>query len=276
MVSEEERRVSRSCIEAAGETRSPKYSNAPVAGPSARRPPSLLSVRPIAARIPLGSSPTGRPGSTTTMPSSCLIPTHLVASMGPRRWSRGRGRRLDLTRDAMRVASMGPRRWSRGRDVGRRTCGRDASLQWGHGDGAVEEVGTTLSGPPAVDDSLQWGHGDGAVEEVVPSGLAAPQVCQRWASMGPRRWSRGRGYVAAMHELRVATDAASMGPRRWSRGRGLTRGGGESQPTRRFNGATAMEPWKSRGVSADASTPIWRASMGPRRWSRGRAESTSG
>ena len=40
---------------------------------------------------------------------------------------------------------------------------RREQLQWGHGDGAVEEA------PPAglsvPETALQWGHGDGAVEE---------------------------------------------------------------------------------------------------------------
>src|SRR5271157_1733152 len=108
---------------------------------------------------------------------------------------------------------MGPRRWSRGRDlIGR--PGRHAAdvLQWGHGDGAVEESeqivgsfgsldgfngatamepwkrrrprpvaplpggfnGATAMEPwkranahagMTANSLLQWGHGDGAVEE---------------------------------------------------------------------------------------------------------------
>jgi len=60
---------------------------------------------------------------------------------------------------------------------------------------------------------LQWGHGDGAVEE--------------------RKWSKKKS----------ARAIASMGPRRWSRGRGEAVSRGE-QVVSRFNGATAMEPWK--------------------------------
>jgi len=37
------------------------------------------------------------------------------------------------------------------------------SLQWGHGDEAVEEV--TTRGLVVTLDRLQWGHGDEAVEE---------------------------------------------------------------------------------------------------------------
>ena len=37
-------------------------------------------------------------------------------------------------------------------------------LQWGHGDGAVEEIRLAAKIGPARD-WLQWGHGDGAVEE---------------------------------------------------------------------------------------------------------------
>src|SRR5208282_4744799 len=62
------------------------------------------------------------------------------------------------------------------------------------------------------------------------------------ASMGPRRWSRGRGRIRGV--LREDPEA-SMGPRRWSRGRARSRGVSRSS-TARFNGATAMEPWKSR------------------------------
>ncbi len=155
---------------------------------------------------------------------------------------------------------MGPRRWSRGRAEKAEAADRDReALQWGHGDGAVEE-GTFLRkaelriklqwghGDGAVEEEhprpgrrrgrrLQWGHGDGAVEEaVMPSALSRFAV----ASMGPRRWSRGRGRQRGAGN---APDGASMGPRRWSRGRATER--------RAF--------WRNLN-----------ASMGPRRWSRGR------
>ena len=58
----------------------------------------------------------------------------------------------------------------------------EKTLQWGHGDEAVEEVigetgGCTLT-------TLQWGHGDEAVEEQQIVGWE--EWC-RFASMGPRR-----------------------------------------------------------------------------------------
>ena len=56
------------------------------------------------------------------------------------------------------------------------------SLQWGHGDEAVEEDGTHSI--TFTMNALQWGHGDEAVEEesvrIIDVGLVL-------ASMGPRR-----------------------------------------------------------------------------------------
>ena len=81
------------------------------------------------------------------------------------------------------------------------------SLQWGHGDEAVEEVQSTREDrlPCHV---LQWGHGDEAVEE-------------------------------------ERVDQAIK----------------EEQ---RFNGATAMKPWKSIQARAVCRSEC-KASMGPRR-----------
>ena len=42
-------------------------------------------------------------------------------------------------------------------------CSISSSLQWGHGDEAVEELGLVGAGLPWG--PLQWGHGDEAVEE---------------------------------------------------------------------------------------------------------------
>jgi len=138
----------------------------------------------------------------------------LDASMGPRRWSRGRVHETVIMQHGL-DASMGPRRWSRGREPRRASTSRArCRLQWGHGDGAVEE------------EDVRVGHG-----------------CGIRASMGPRRWSRGRG----------------LG---WWPLPSL-----ESS----FNGATAMEPWKRIGRS-NRTAEIEQASMGPRRWSRGRVE----
>ncbi len=111
--------------------------------------------------------------------------------------------------------------------------------------------------------ALQWGHGDGAVEE--PDRLARA-VPGRVASMGPRRWSRGRG--PRMSRSRANREsfngATAMEP--WKRS--CCRTSGPSRGSR-FNGATAMEPWKSAD-SARAPGRDEAASMGPRRWSRGR------
>ncbi len=85
---------------------------------------------------------------------------------------------------------------------------------------------------------LQGGHRDGAVEE---DGRSQKLLKVTPASMGPRRWSRGREYLSAilrpiLDQLQwghgdgaveefgrrrgaLRVDHASMGPRRWSRGR---------------------------------------------------------
>ena len=211
-----------------------------------------------------------------------------VASMGPRRWSRGRD--VDgLRRAALGgPASMGPRRGSRGRgrvEDGRRTpegfngatamepwksapgisssraddasfngatamepwksargvadVDHDGWLQWGHGDGAVEER-TWIRADAAASIELQWGHGDGAVEEVVAASESTD---------GERKLQWGHGDGAVEERRR----------------RGSALGG-----RRRFNGATAMEPWKSDSADVDRSADV-AASMGPRRGSRGRA-----
>ena len=56
------------------------------------------------------------------------------------------------------------------------------TLQWGHGDEAVEEkTPDTMAG---MLNMLQWGHGDEAVEE---GANAAPTFRTLVASMGPRR-----------------------------------------------------------------------------------------
>src|SRR5271157_261367 len=132
-------------------------------------------------------------------------------------------------------------------------------LQWGHGDGAVEEEQAHKQF--LKDGMLQWGHGDGAVEEVLPHSIAVNDLLLQWghgdgaveeirdfAPLGtrcPLQWGHGDGaveenpYFARLN----FSSAASMGPRRWSRGRDGDRGARAGQPTG-FNGATAMEPWK--------------------------------
>ena len=191
--------------------------------------------------------------------------TGVHASMGPRRWCRGRRWRMPSSIERpsrwlqwghdegvveggvirveidgrWRRASMGPRRWCRGRRdpwvhrVPRDTTGFNGAttmvswkapkssryaavpaiaLQWGHDDGVVE--GYVNGGYRSeIIDALQWGHDDGVVEGV-------PDACRLGgkirASMGPRRRCRGRRSAGAS---RRAGRRASMGPRRRCRGR---------------------------------------------------------
>ena len=58
---------------------------------------------------------------------------------------------------------MGPRRGSRGRGSTRRDSAHAKKLQWGHGEGAVEEARACALTEHGQ--RLQWGHGEGAVEE---------------------------------------------------------------------------------------------------------------
>ena len=221
------------------------------------------------------------------------LPTHLLerfraASMGPRRWSRGRlGRPIAALRSLIGfngATAMEP--WKRN-DYRDRIRER-LQLQWGHGDGAVEEHsrcatgakdrrfnGATamepwksydLRGVRPAGRLLQWGHGDGAVEEArlwysswrdgCFNGATAMEPWKRawYWSQRPRavslQWGHGDG---AVEELDLAFRCssrieASMGPRRWSRGRG---------------------PWLFHPIGRARQ-----ASMGPRRWSRGRASAS--
>jgi len=163
---------------------------------------------------------------------------------------------------------------------------RRPTLQWGHGDGAVEEVNDVMEGDDIpggfngatamepwkslilvtgepMGAELQWGHGDGAVEE--PEEHLERKRAAR-ASMGPRRWSRGRVHHAGipLFKHRCFNGATAMEP--WKRDGVLAVGICAGS----FNGATAMEPWKSPGPNGCVSR-AYLASMGPRRWSRGRA-----
>ena len=90
-----------------------------------------------------------------------------IASMGPRRWSRGRVECSDMTPSNSTAASMGPRQWSRGRAsaIDANGCASTA-LQWGHDDGVVEEDCRACSTRRSRS-KLQWGHDDGVVEEAI-------------------------------------------------------------------------------------------------------------
>jgi len=52
------------------------------------------------------------------------------------------------------------------------------SLQWGHGDEAVEETEPMWLGGPAT--RLQWGHGDEAVEEDVKNTVRFTRNMLQW------------------------------------------------------------------------------------------------
>src|SRR5271157_1182351 len=118
-------------------------------------------------------------------------------------WKRGIHRVL---RSTQLLASMGPRRWSRGRDQQTYIDYLPvALLQWGHGVGAVEELVIFVTSPATWLASMgprRWSRGratgcDGAIRDIA-------------ASMGPRRWSRGRD--RHVHERFHAGPArASMG-----------------------------------------------------------------
>ena len=205
--------------------------------------------------------------------------------MGPRRWGRGR-RDVRVARKAASderfngAATMGSRKTAAiatSPAVGR-------MLQWGRDDGVAEDGGR---GSGDADRALQWGRDDGVAEDDGRAGSPWRDAC---ASMGPRRWGRGRRCVPAASD--GVRSAASMGPRRWGRGR-RRRMARRRRGPRCFNGAATMGSRKTGpeisrpargqlqwgrddGVAEDVgSTGDGRraqpsASMGPRRWGRGR------
>ena len=157
------------------------------------------------------------------------------ASMGPRLFSRGNVRRPDCIR-LERVASMGPRLFSRGNiAVQRRVRPQEPALQWGRGSSAAEMRPTpAIRQTPPV---LQWGRGSSAAEiQFHAEEYDSTQV--------PLQWGRGSS-AAEMSTWRVS----------WAR-------------RRRFNGAAALQPRKSRQMRVlEACERV--ASMGPRLFSRG-------
>ena len=68
------------------------------------------------------------------------------------------------------------------------SAARSAALQWGHGDEAVEELGSQIL--IQYYDLLQWGHGDEAVEEPRGGGIrtVAPESFNGATAMKP--WKR--------------------------------------------------------------------------------------
>ena len=129
------------------------------------------------AMVPWKSHPprdkAGRPnrfnGATAMMPWKrsfvvLMASTLFHASMGPRRWCRGRVRTSLVFFSGIK-ASMGPRRWCRGRDFG--FCRwRPTSIGFNGATAMVPWKSGTWSFVQQAGIQLQWGHGDGAVEEV--------------------------------------------------------------------------------------------------------------
>ena len=116
------------------------------------------------------------------------------------------------------------------------------------------------------------------------------------ASMGPRQWSRGKGYEREKMAYHLT---ASMGPRQWSRGKGIlgfhflaAHGGlqwGHDNGVVERNVVTVLDraplPWlqwgHDNGVVEREMDQAWsivaeEASMGPRQWSRGKDDRRAG
>ena len=184
------------------------------------------------------------------------------ASMGPRRW--GRGRRTAVVRPRAAHASMGPRRWGRGR----RLLEPLSLERVGSGFNGAATMGSRKTSPPSQPVRL------GPV-----------------ASMGPRRWGRGRREPG--REGTRFDPGASIGPRRWGRGRpdecAVSPDHGQLQWGRddgvaedaRYRGCRACwSCFNGAATMGSRKTPTrcqarrgFDASMGPRRWGRGRPAS---
>ncbi len=193
-----------------------------------------------------------------TGPSPACAGASEPASMEPRPCSRGNVGAADAGDDGA-DASMEPRpcsRGNRGRGRGRRDD-RRASMEprpCSRGNAAPTPPpratarrfnGATALQPWKRDDRRELGR-------------------VRLASMEPRPCSRGNPPGATGH---VPLAPASMEPRPCSRGNTSSRTRGTRSP-RRFNGATALQPWKPGHRERAPSLPL-QASMEPRPCSRG-------
>ena len=199
-------------------------------------------------------------GSWKTPPARSSGRPRGKASMGPRRW--GRGRRPDYFEIAKsRIASMGPRRWGRGR----RGLPTPRRLRNNSGFNGATTLGSWKTPTQRRDETmatkLQWGHDAGVVED---SERTRHGRCRR-ASMGPRRWGRGRpgarraegrgGVLQWGHDAGVVEDTNPIN--QLSKGRLLQWGHDagvveDHQPVQqalapkcRFNGATTLGSWKT-------------------------------
>ena len=147
---------------------------------------------------------------------------------------------------------MGPRRWGRGRRARRRDRGSDRRFN------GAATMGSRKTGSPdrcQRQRQLQWGRDDGVAED---TDRERDCVRHRDASMGPRRWGRGRRRRAwDSASLGGFNGAATMGSRKTNRSAaGLTCPCG-------FNGAATMG---SRKTSLAAE--IGRARIGTLQWGR--------
>ena len=138
------------------------------------------------------------------------------ASMGPRQWSRGKAFFARMNFICGSTASMGPRQWSRGRgEPNAKKVLKLNPLQWGHDNGVVERpVGLTPCF--AASSRLQWGHDNGVVERCWCAQRAAATSTRFNGATTMESW-KGISNRFSLSSLAIA----SMGPRRWSRGKGL-------------------------------------------------------
>ena len=167
-----------------------------------------------------------------------------------------------VPRPLARRASIRPRLFSRGNLNRGLQAGGQGALQFGHGSSAVETLHCrNRAGAPF---GLQFGHGSSAVETRTLAhtlrtlcarfnsatalqpwklGIPAPDLAQMIAaSIRPRLFSRGNASKLTVHRIKKF---ASIRPRLFSRGNPY-RAGRRGFAPRRFNSATALQPWKLR------------------------------
>src|SRR5208337_550344 len=158
---------------------------------------------------------------------------------------------------------MGPRQWSRGRDLGSRSTvqpsrsfnGATAMEPW-KSRAAITILERELR--------LQWGHGNGAVEEIVSLPFASSVLDCFNGATAMEPWKRRMGLGCTVGQNRCFNGATAMEPWKSKLHRSLAKstirlqwghGNGAVEELRSaviaksvlgsFNGATAMEPWKS-------------------------------
>ena len=159
-----------------------------------------------------------------------------LASMGPRRFSRGKDKYRKY-KAILTLASMGPRRFSRGkRDLPTVYPHMPLGFNWA---AALQPRKATESQRfVPVGLVLQWGRGFSAAESQFV--LCSFQI------ISPLQWGRGFSAVESQFAIIILTKFihASMGPRLFSRGK---RSGGRimHKKSLSFNGAAAFQPRKA-------------------------------